>query len=547
VSSEYKRHLAFLLLVAAIVLLAGLGFRDPWPADEPRFALIARDMAEGGDWLIPRVGGVIYPDKPPLFFWLVGGFYEITGSIRVSFLMPGVLAGFGSLLLVTDLGRRLWGPKTAIWCGATLLALIQFPLQMKSGQIDGLLCLWTTLGLYGLARHLLLGPDWRWYAIGGLSVGLGVITKGVGFLPYLIFIPYALVARKDWPVSHRTWRDPRWALAPLASFAVIGLWLIPMLVVTAGGSDPDLTAYRDNILFHQTVTRYAASWGHVKPPWYLFTNAIPWLWLPVSALLPWLLPAWWRDIRNKNAAILLLGSWVLLVVIFFSISAGKRSLYIFPAAPALALIAGYHAESLLQRVNVRRLLAFTPVLFALLLIAVGIFAMSNADLVHRWLSNDSVIQQVSVAVSIIGGLMLTVLIVSYRNTLRGFALAMLVFWVGISLAVFPPLNDNRSGRELMGTLDAVTGPELELGLVAWPEQFLLQLNRTATHFGYRRDRVEEVADAVQWLSKSETRRLLLPEMLTKSCFDASGLTPLGRAHRRNWMIADRSSLSGECG
>ena len=47
-TTEYKQHLAFLLFVAALVLTAGLGLRDPWPADEPRFALIARDMAENG-------------------------------------------------------------------------------------------------------------------------------------------------------------------------------------------------------------------------------------------------------------------------------------------------------------------------------------------------------------------------------------------------------------------------------------------------------------------------------------------------------------------
>ena len=184
-----------------LVLAAGIGLRDPWPADEPRFALIARDMVESGNWLLPHIGGVLYPDKPPLFFWLVAALYVLTGSVRVAILMPGILAGLGVLLLVTDLGRRLWGPKTGILCGATLLAILQFPLQMKMGQIDGLLCFWTTLGLYGFARHLLLGPDWRWWAIGGVAAGLGVITKGVGMLPYLVFVPYLAALRGKWDVT----------------------------------------------------------------------------------------------------------------------------------------------------------------------------------------------------------------------------------------------------------------------------------------------------------------------------------------------------------
>lgn len=546
-SAEYKRRLAFLLIVAAVVLVAGLGLRDPWPADEPRFALIARDMAEGGSWLFPHVGGVIYPDKPPLFFWLVAALYVITGSLRVSLLIPGILAGLSALILVTDLGRRLWGPKTGIWCGVTLLALIQFPLQMKSGQIDGLLCLWTTLSLYGLSRHLLSGPDWRWYALSGLSAGLGVITKGVGFLPYLIFIPYLLATRNDWPVFRHTWRDVRWLLAPAATLLAISIWLLPMLIVTNGSADPDLIAYRDNILFHQTVTRYANSWGHVKPPWYLFTNAIPWLWLPVSLLLPWLVPAWRRDLKEKNASILLIGSWLLVVLIFFSISMGKRSLYIFPAAPALALIVGFHAQALSRRIGVQRVLVAIPTVLAFTIVAVAVYALMNPHDIGRWLTDVPTIVKTSASLLIIGILMLAIIAVCRRHqVLTGFATAMIAFWVGLSLLVAPSLNDTRSGRALIHAVDKEVGSEMLLGFVAWPEQFLLQWNRPVDHFGYRREPDGEIRDAALWLLASESRLVLLPDYLIEPCFDSGRVKQIGTAHRRNWVLASRAALSGSC-
>ena len=198
-SDEYRRALLFLLAVAAVILAAGLGLRDPWPADEPRFALIARDMAENGRWLFPNVGGVLYPDKPPLHFWIVAATYAMTGSLRFSFLFPAFVQGLVMLFLVADLGRRLWDERAGLWAGAVLLATLQFPLQMKSGQLDGPLCFWTTLSLYGFCRHLLVGPDWRWYAIGGLAAGLGIITKGVGILPYLVFVPLIIAVRGNWP------------------------------------------------------------------------------------------------------------------------------------------------------------------------------------------------------------------------------------------------------------------------------------------------------------------------------------------------------------
>ncbi|MCZ6855346.1 MAG: glycosyltransferase family 39 protein, partial [Gammaproteobacteria bacterium] len=352
--TSHNKQLVILFLVGAVILTAGLGMRDPWPSDEPRYALVAKEMVESGSWLLPRVGGVLYPDKPPLFFWVVSVFFLITGSIRVAIFMPSLLAGIGVLWLVTDLARRLWNPQVAIWTGATLLLIVQFPLQMKGGQIDGLLCFWTTLGLYGFSRHLLIGPDWRWYAVAGLAAGFGVITKGVGFLPFLIFIPYAFATRADWPVSRMRWNDGRWLLAPLAFALAIAVWLVPMLLATNSETENDLIQYRDNILLKQTVARYADAWGHLRPPWYLFTNAIPWLWLPVSLLFPWFFPAWWRDLKSKDPTTLLFGGWIVLMLLFFSLSEGKRSVYIFPAAPVLALLAGHHISRLTKNTGPKR-------------------------------------------------------------------------------------------------------------------------------------------------------------------------------------------------
>lgn len=547
-NERYPMQLAWLFLVAALVLAAGLGLRDPWPADEPRFALIARDMVESGNWLLPRAGGVLYPDKPPLFFWFIAAVYAVTGSIRVAFLFPGLVAGLGTLYLVTDLARRLWGPKTAIWCGATLLALIQFPLQMKSAQIDGFLCFLTTLSLYGLSRHLLLGPDWRWFAAGSFAAGLGVITKGVGFLPLLVLIPYVLVARRaDWDVPRFKLRDARWWLAPLAFLGAISLWLVPMLVATIGSADPDMLAYRDNILFHQTVTRYANSWGHIKPPWYLFTNAIPWLWLPASFILPWLVPAWRRDFRDRNAPVVVLGSWALLVLLFFSMSMGKRSVYIFPAAPAFALIVGYHAESLVKRVGVQRVLLFIPVLIGLLLTAVGVYALLDPARVQTYLSDTAAIVRTAAAVIGMGLVMLAAtLIFRRRKVLTAYASAMVAFWLGLSLLVAPALDGVRSGGSLIELVDArLTGAE-RLAFVAWPEQFLLQWNRPAEHFGYRRNPADDARDSAIWVSAADDRRVLLPDDLLEPCYDPERAVRVGVAHRRTWMLVDAHAVRNSC-
>ena len=154
------QDLAWLALALVLIIGTGLGIRDPWPADEPRFAAVARDMVLSHEWLFPRVGGDLYQDKPPLYFWLLAVGYTITGSVRASFLVPSFVAAATVLFLVYDLGRRLVGRAAGLAAGVMVCATLQFLVTMRGAQIDPLLCGLTTLSLYALLRHLLLRPRW---------------------------------------------------------------------------------------------------------------------------------------------------------------------------------------------------------------------------------------------------------------------------------------------------------------------------------------------------------------------------------------------------
>src|SRR3990167_9332686 len=109
-----RRQTLFGRAAAALVLFAGIGLRYPWPADEPRFAQVAREMVESGQWLFPTRGGEPYPDKPPVFMWFSAAAFALLGNLKLSFLLPSALASVGTLLLVHYLGRRLWSPQAAL-------------------------------------------------------------------------------------------------------------------------------------------------------------------------------------------------------------------------------------------------------------------------------------------------------------------------------------------------------------------------------------------------------------------------------------------------
>ena len=186
------------MLTALVVLGAGIGLRDPWPSDEPRYALVAKQMIASGDWLFPHRGSELYSDKPPMLMWIQAAIYQLVGNWRIAFLLPSLLAGLTTLALTWDMGRRLWNPRVGLIAAVAMLATFQFVYQVKRAQIDPLVMMFITLGNWGLLMHFLRGPNWRAYWLGCFAAGLGVITKGVGVLALLMIVPYVLARVWRW-------------------------------------------------------------------------------------------------------------------------------------------------------------------------------------------------------------------------------------------------------------------------------------------------------------------------------------------------------------
>ncbi|PZQ26941.1 MAG: hypothetical protein DI562_14245, partial [Stenotrophomonas acidaminiphila] len=142
------RQMWLLILLVIAALLAGLGLREPMPADEPRFVLAAKTMVETGQWLFPQRGIELYAEKPPTFMWLQAASYVLVRSWDVAFLLPSLLAALLTLWLTGDLARRLWGKRTADYAVLGLFVCLQFVLQAKRAQIDMVLVGMTTLSLW---------------------------------------------------------------------------------------------------------------------------------------------------------------------------------------------------------------------------------------------------------------------------------------------------------------------------------------------------------------------------------------------------------------
>lgn len=530
-----------LLLVSFVVLGAGLGLRDPWPADEPRFALVAKQMVESGDWLFPHRGVELYSDKPPLFMWLQAALYSITGSIRVAFLLPSLLAGLTTIVLTWDLGRRLWNRQVGLYAGWALLFTLHFTMQMKRAQIDPVVIAWITLAHYGLLRHILRGPDWKMWVLGWFAAGLGVITKGVGVVALFVLVPALVATMPPWGLSSGWWRSRKAWFGPLALLLAISLWLVPMLAAVYTAPTPEHTAYAHDILFRQTVDRYAESWTHIKSPWY-FVGVMATMWLPLMLAMPWAVMPWKRRIQRGDARyLLLLGGW-LLIVLFFSIPTGKRDMYILPALPLLCLAFAPLLPGLLRRSGPRlALLLFMVVLAAVLVLGGVAMVLSDPGFEQRFLvsrglsSADEGVAWLVLAMSI--PVALGAVAGMWGRVVSGAIVGLAGMWVVLGLLGAVVLNDSSSSRGLMRAVSERIGPQAELGLVGWREQQLLMSQLPTTEFGFRRSEQQQLESALDWQARvPEARWLLVVDSAIPEEMQGTGLIDMGVANRRTWWL-----------
>jgi len=549
-SSISARDLLWLALALLVIFGTGLGMRDPWPADEPRFAVIARDMVATGEWLFPRVGADLYADKPPLFFWMLATCYALFGSIKWAFLVPSLLAAASTIFLIYDFGRRLVSREAGLGAALITVSTLHFVMTLRGAQIDPMLCGLTTLSLYALLRHLLLGPSWGWYMIGGAVAGLGVITKGVGFLPLLVLLPFFALRGFGWrglAVIDGGALGWRWWLAPIALLLAIALWFVPMLLAVKMSGSADYAAYRDEILFHQTVGRYAASWHHVKGWWYFLVEVVPPLWIPWSLLLFWLVPRYRAAWQARDARVWLPLLWVLLVLVFFSISPGKRGVYIVPALPALALASLPFMSEILARPGVRRLgWALALLLFGF----IGALALAHTAGVPA-VVKLFVDANLPGAGALYGFLVLCAAgfaIAWRRAPLAAWPVAMGALAVLFSYSIAPAMNAERSGSGFVRSMLSEVKPGEQLALVAYKEQFLLYLDRPTVNFGHRRwmEGLQEAYDASAWLNATSHRVLLVPDddLGTLKCFPQNA-TKVGHSSDTDWYLV-RGPASAEC-
>ncbi len=475
-----RRAVLILVLLAAVLGALELGRRDLWAPDEPKYALVAREMLETGQFLRPHVNGAPYPDKPPLLFWLIALASWFTGGVgQPAAVLPSILAMLLTLWATGRLAFRLGGQRAPpVLAVGLLLVAYRFISQGTFGQIDMLLTACTTWAFLLLVEGSGLLEDFpvdrRRIAGAFALMGLGILAKG----PVALICPLggflvgaALAGRRD------TWRTLRWPWAWLAMLAVVGAWLIPAAVGALTGGQQ---AWLENILFRQTAVRYAASWHHHQPPWYFLI--VPWFdFLPTILLFPAALGSLLRgDARGRMAPRLLAGA-CLFVLIFFSIPSGKRGLYLMPLYPWLATWLAIDLTDRLQRGG-RALIPLRVAggLLGAAFLAAAFWAPTGLDQVQRRQGIDLPSTPI---LAVVAGLALAHLALAIRpgrQTLVGAFGGWLLFYAMVFTVIHPAFDPRKSARPLIAAIDQRTVEGASGGMVDFRAQFAFYGGRLLT-------------------------------------------------------------------
>lgn len=332
-SDKYSEtYVRILLLILFVVLyLVFLGVRPLFIPDEVRYGEIAREMIATGDWIVPRLNGLLYFEKPPLGHWLNAISLYLLGENPFAVRFASAMATGVSAITVYMLGRRLF-TDSRIAPLATFVFLTMFEVQ-AIGTFSVLDSIFSAVVNVGIACFILAAfVDSRrqiaWLIFAGIGFGVAFLTKGfLGLvLPVLVMAPWLILTGRNRLLFVRSW------IAVAAAAIVIAPWAIAI-----HQSQPDFWRY---FFWVEHVQRFAADNAQHKQPMYFYL-----VFLPVVAF-PWIffLPAVTKALRSNAAisphgrVILLISLWTILPFAFFSIANGKLITYILPCFVPLSLL-----------------------------------------------------------------------------------------------------------------------------------------------------------------------------------------------------------------
>jgi len=445
----------------AVCLFGHLGAIGLVGPDEPRYAWIARAMAETGDWVTPRLYGQPWFEKPVLYYWAAAVGFRLHVPDEWAARLPSAFAALIAALAIGWLARKHYNRDAGSLSDVALLAPLLFATSVaaigfaRSASPDMLFSASITLAMASASEILRRGGalrspanessraalgDLALLAFFGAFLGLGVLAKG----PAAVALAGGGIGL--WTLATQKWRAA-FRLAHPVAIGAFCLVALPWYVLCAVRNPDFLRIF----LFQHNVERYLTPmFQHRQPFWYFGP-------IVVLALVPWTTLLWpaaqegmrtWRENSWRDSPGFLFACWAAFPVVFFSFSQSKLPGYVLPAIPPLALLCAVSATRALDAARFRTRLIFASI--GLLWLPLGILAWRYASRAPFEVAGP--LSKYATAMSLIAAVLIplaAILISRYRNPSLVVALCALSVCVTIelvSLSVLPVVDGLFSAR-----------------------------------------------------------------------------------------------------
>ena len=408
--TNYKEHITWVLFALVIVAIYLVALDIPLLGpDEPRYAQVAREMFERGDWVTTTLGGFDWFEKPALLYWLQITFYNLFGVSEFSARLGPALFGLGTIVSLWILGKRFTAatPRSGEtdkpekierkqtsdlgnWMAliaASSLGLIAFS---RGASFDITLTFPITASLVSFfiwetnhqqkrtlaIQHLPFTTNYLPLIAFYFFIGVALLAKGlIGIVFPFAIVSFYYVLRLKTPnktfILSLFW-------GTIFSLAVASIWYLPMYMANGW-------KFIDEFFMQHHFKRFTSNeYRHSQPFWFF------WVILPLMTL-PWL-PFFLASIRDfvkhifqKNAVLKTPNSkpenrnselqtfafaWLLVPLVFFSLSGSKLPGYILPALPATCILTALYVFKFAQKSAFRKYLlqGFAVLTFAVYIV-----------------------------------------------------------------------------------------------------------------------------------------------------------------------------------
>jgi 4-amino-4-deoxy-L-arabinose transferase-like glycosyltransferase len=336
-----------LLIIVAISMpflfwgIASIDFLDP---DEGMYGAIAREMVEGGDWVIPHFNGLPYLEKPPLYLWLSASMVWLSGPSEWAVRFWSSLPALATAVLIWRAGKLIYGDRAGFMSAVVFLSSVGVFHFVRVASTDFLFIFCLTLSMYGVVGTLTCangesqtanaGTDrlrWTRYSLFfWFGMALGLLAKGlIGVVFPLLIVGLNAVVSGQWRAASSL--TNRYGIALF--LAVAAPWH-----VIAAWQDPGLFRF---YLVDNQILRFLNLRAFVEDDIPVSTTAF--LLLSFIWFFPWGVFLFAHRSTETPAAAGLRSIpviWAVVVFGFFMLSRSKLEYYALPAFPALALLAG---------------------------------------------------------------------------------------------------------------------------------------------------------------------------------------------------------------